>query len=222
MQKIDKSKILSTEYKQWADALTLPHPLWASKHKYYRDVIMNLYHCQNGLCAYTEKDIFEGNHELFLEKNWKNGRYKVAAKLSFSGEVEHFDASLKTTNAWQWDNLFVVFGKVNQEKSTKKIDARLKPDNLTYDPFRELEYDCEKHIFIPNTTTYTTQSDIETIKQSILNLGLNFVVGHRERVIKKAMKKIEFGIETWESIEIYEYPTAFSMLKDNYKNLKST
>ena len=57
MRKIDKdySDILSTKYKSWVDTLEAngtKHPL---SRTYYDDVAMELYRCQDGVCAYTER-----------------------------------------------------------------------------------------------------------------------------------------------------------------------
>jgi len=75
MKNIDKSVILSTAYKEWEENLEakqLPHPAYnSSQGQFYRDIIMNLYHCQNGLCAYTErtlvltKPLLESRRALF-------------------------------------------------------------------------------------------------------------------------------------------------------------
>ncbi len=57
MRKIDKSTILATEYASWIaelDSKHEDHPAYSSCHKYYREVLVSLLHCQKGLCAYTE------------------------------------------------------------------------------------------------------------------------------------------------------------------------
>ncbi len=72
MRKIDKSKILSTAYKKWVDKLNkdnIKHP--HSREPYYYDVVMNLLHCQKGVCAYTE--MFLCNSELLTKDNWVDG-----------------------------------------------------------------------------------------------------------------------------------------------------
>ena len=55
MKKIDKSKILSEEYLNWMDESKRDDLTYDSSHKYIKDIKMNLLHCQNGLCAYTEE-----------------------------------------------------------------------------------------------------------------------------------------------------------------------
>ena len=50
MRKIDKSKILSTVYKKWEEALENnqeDHPQYESKHRFYTDVIMCLHREEN-------------------------------------------------------------------------------------------------------------------------------------------------------------------------------
>jgi hypothetical protein len=220
MRKIDKSVILSKEYHNWLKRLKTSHPKFSdstTRRKHYLDVVMSLYFCQQGLCAYTEKDIFSDNHTLFLEISWDAGKYSLKMPKHI-GEVEHFDSEKKKEQAWEWDNLFMVLGKANTEKSIKEIDERLKPDNHNYDPFTLLEYDVAKHIFIPNKVTFKTIEEQMIITQSILNLGINFVQGERIRFIKRILKQIELGVETWGSIEVREYPTAFEFYKQHFKN----
>jgi hypothetical protein len=220
MRKVDKSKILSTEYKAWEENKVGDHPPYTNtttRNKYYLDILMNLYHCQEGLCAYTEKDIFTDFHNLLKEENWEAGKYNKARPRN-EGEVDHFDSSLKSNKAWLWDNLFAVLGKANNEKRTHKIDERLKPDTPDFDPFKLFEYDIDKDVFIPNTTTFQSDSEKNIISDSIFHLGINFVQGHRSRALKPILKQIELGVETWGSIEVREYPTAFEFYKQHFKN----
>ncbi|MCU0288257.1 MAG: hypothetical protein MUF15_17910 [Acidobacteria bacterium] len=54
MRRINKTCILSTGYKDWVDKMdrdNLEHP---EKSRYRLDVVMNLFYCQGGVCAYTE------------------------------------------------------------------------------------------------------------------------------------------------------------------------
>ena len=75
MRKIDKTKILSTEYKKWEEHFEKnnePHSKYNSiDNKYYNDVVMNLLFCQKGLCAYTEIELC--SPDVINEQNWKNG-----------------------------------------------------------------------------------------------------------------------------------------------------
>ena len=208
MRKIDKSKILSTEYKNWLDTeldkKNKKHPN-NSRHKYKQDVIMNLLHCQNGVCAYTEK--FLCDPEDFNEDNWEAGRYK-STKRKYYGELEHFDPALKKDKYWEWDNLFVIAETINRVKNKKEVDYILKPDAPGYDPFKLLEYNEKFHIFIPHTGI----NDIkvrERIRRMINVLHLNFtpVYKERRRYFRMLAKEREFE----QTVEIYQFFTAYRM-----------
>ena len=126
MRKIDKSVTLSIVYKQWEERLEASaskHPNYTSSNfRYFEDIKMNLFHCQDGLCAYTEKRLCP---EGYGSENWENGRYASNIPDSI-GHLEHFDESLKTNKAWLWDNLFMVLEKVNVQKSNEPINNILK------------------------------------------------------------------------------------------------
>ncbi len=75
MRRIDKTEILSTQYKKWVDnldGLQEEHP--PDSRKYRVDVIMNLLYCQKGVCAYTEMLIIDPSS--WSKDSWLNGRYK--------------------------------------------------------------------------------------------------------------------------------------------------
>ena len=59
MRKIDKDYdvILSTRYKAWLDNLEADNSKHALSRTYYNDVAMELYKCQQSVCAYTERYI---------------------------------------------------------------------------------------------------------------------------------------------------------------------
>ena len=170
MRKIDKTKILSTQYKKWVDRLNrdkIIHP--AQKRTYYNDVMMNLLHCQKGVCAYTEMIIC--NPELLDEKNWKNGRYK-SRKVDRLGSLEHFDPQLKKDKYWEWDNLFAISLDINVKKGAQEVDDILKPDSPQYDPFKLLEYNAQTHRFAPHCDI--EDSDLrERIKRMLKVLQVN-------------------------------------------------
>ncbi|MDZ7896607.1 MAG: hypothetical protein U5N85_01055 [Arcicella sp.] len=214
MQKIDKSKILSTVYKKWEEALENnqeDHPQYESTHRFYTDVMMNLYHIQDGLCAYTEKKILASAY-AHTEDNWTGGRYKSNKPKHF-GELEHFDSDLKIKQAWLWDNLFMVMNKVNNEKRTSQTDPILKPDHPNYDPYELLDYDYDKHIFFANVKSgKLNQSEIDRINNMIDVLGLNFVKDWRKPYVSKRIKALESGVEL-DPIE--EYITAFEITRRN-------
>src|SRR4051812_13768399 len=116
MRAINKKCNLSTSYKSWLRKLESnkkKHPLHSSQHKFYRDVVMNLFHCQRGLCAYTET--FLCPEEYYATNNWDKGIYRIKAplKIEFEGHLDHFDPRLKKRRAWLWNNLFMVRDSVN-------------------------------------------------------------------------------------------------------------
>jgi len=152
MQKIDKSQILSTNYKTWHNSLGDNHPTYnSSNNKYYNEIKMCLLHCQKGLCAYTEEMLCD--EKYFDISNWKNGKYTPLTQIQkneIQGDLEHFDESLKTQKGWLWDNLFIVDTYINcRVKHTKAIKNILKPDSPTYDPYKYLP----KSNFKENNTT---------------------------------------------------------------------
>ncbi|MFN8345045.1 MAG: hypothetical protein U0X91_08575 [Spirosomataceae bacterium] len=150
MQRIDKTLLLSSEYKQWEESMTETHSQYnSSNNKYYYDVVMNLLHCQRGVCAYTE--ILLCSEDLYHSGHWKNGKYQIH-KPEFSGALDHFNPLLKKEKGWLWDNFFIVQKDINDKhKQDKPVDYILKPDSASYNPFKLLEYDEQLHIFIANT-----------------------------------------------------------------------
>jgi hypothetical protein len=148
MKKIDKSQILSKDYKEWLENLeNNNHPKYnSSNFKYYNDIKMSLLYCQNGLCAYTEQLLCDSKY--ITDDNWDEKKYKRSLskddKNSIQGDLEHFDESLKKNKAWSWDNFFVVATHNNcRIKGTKAIKYILKPDDENYDPYKYLEFDFE-------------------------------------------------------------------------------
>lgn len=222
MKKIDKSQILSTVYKAWEadlEAQNLAHPKYNSSNgKYYLDIVMNLFYCQNGLCAYTEKELCPP--ENFDSKAWIEGVYTLG-KCDFFGQLEHFDESLKPEKAWLWDNFFMVHSDINiKVKYTKPADYILKPDTENYNPFELLDYDVETNFF---TANYGNENLSETernrIESMIKTLGLNFgpIVNHREKLLRDVQSKIRFNVLV-EATSTGEFPTAFQFLMNEIKS----
>lgn len=215
MKKIDKSTILSKVYKAWEEDLEnnlQNHPKYnSSNFRFYKDIVMNLYHCQNGLCAYTEKELLSTDENHFDIVSWsEEGKYLINELPSHLGTLDHFDESLKTSKAWLWDNFFMVLSQVNGKKRTKPIDNILKPDSPEYDPFSLLAYNHEEHIFYPKPTL--NENLIKRIEDMIDTLGLNYVKDWRKKYISERIKAIEFGLDP-DPAE--EYITAYTMTRRN-------
>ena len=213
MRKIDKTTILSTDYKKWEEALPESHPKYnSSKNEYYYDVVMNLFHCQKGLCAYTEMLLCE--LEPLNETIWQNEKYPYPTDESlFNGQLDHYDSTKKIAQAWLWDNLFMVDSDTNRRKRKKNIEDILKPDRENYDPFKLLEYNSQLNIFLANTDL--EDGIQEKINHQLKNvLGINHpVVVRKRRIIGILIDSILHGNKTWENIEITEFPTAFEFCK---------
>lgn len=183
MRRIDKTKILSSKYKEWLDKLNRDKVKHPQSRIYYTDVVMNLLHCQKGVCAYTETPLCLP--ELFDESNWEEGKYKISEPEP-SGELEHFDPKLKEDRRWEWDNLFVVDAVINRKKRNKEVDDILKPDSAQYSPDKYLEYDVDTHCFIPNTGI-EDETLRQRIKRMISVLHLNYASVRNEREIYLTM-----------------------------------
>ena len=215
MRKIDKTTILSTVYKAWEEELEKQgrdHPQWRANLPRSLDLIMNLFYCQQGLCAYTEIRLCP--QKYLTPDNWKDGKYARTEKPQYFGQVEHFDKTLKEKKGWLWSNLFMVHPDINSPrvKGSAEVDDILKPDTEEYDPERLLEYDTALHVFIPHTGM---PEDVQQkVKTMILTLGINFgpVKDSRERFLKKQFAMIEFQQSSWED-QPEEFPTAFEMCK---------
>ena len=104
-----------------------PHGKYnSSDNTYYKDVVFNLLHCQNGVCAYTEVLLCAGH--LYEINCWENGCYKSNSDAKKFGSLDHFNSDLKKDKAWLWDNLFMVHSDINRNKSKKDITILPKPD----------------------------------------------------------------------------------------------
>lgn len=207
MRKIDKTKLLSTKYKEWVDALDKKeekHP--GKNYRYRKDVVMNLLHCQKGVCAYTE--MFLCNPEFIKEDKWDDGGYRPA-KPEYLGELEHFDPNLKNDTFWDWDNLFVVHSDVNRKKWAREVDDILKPDLPAYDPFALLKYDADLNVFYPHTEI-KDKTITERVRYMIDILQLNYDPVRCER--KKFLKKV-FELRAFDQpVEIDRFFTAYEMV----------
>lgn len=209
MRKIDKTVILSTQYKKWLDQLNrdkAKHP--SQSDKYYDDVVMNLLHCQKGVCAYTEMLVC--NPELLTEDKWEDGWYKPE-KVERFGSLEHFDPQLKEDKYWEWDNLFVISLDINVKKGAKEVDEILKPDSPAYDPFKLLEYNEQTHLFVPHRDI-EDNSLRERIKKMIKVLHINHDTVCYKR--KTFFYQINWQGKAARPIIIDRFFTAYQMVMD--------
>ena len=209
MRKIDKTKILSTQYKSWEESLEVQgsdHPKYnSSKNENYVDVVMNLLYAQDGLCAYTEMRLCPV--ALIGNDNWQNGKY-VNRHPEIKGHLDHFDASLKTSKGWLWNNFFFIDTDINTKvKGKHEVDNILKPDEPDYSEDTLLEYDPENHIFIANTELNSAIRD--RINSMILKLGINFgpVIDLRKDYLRNILAMKKFGLD----YKVTQFHTAFKM-----------
>ncbi len=217
MQRIDKSNNLSTKYKEWVDAFEEKgenHDEYnSSNNKFYKDVKFDLLRCQNGLCAFTEMRLC--NTDFLTDDYWKDGRYQyVKGKTEADGQIEHFDSTLKKTQGWLWNNLFVSDSGTNNRKRTNSIDNILKPDLDDYDPLERMEFDIDDNVYIAHTQNYS-EDEQKRINEMIKTLGINYpgaVWTRRKRFLNKVKKEIELGVfELSEYIDT-EFPTVVRVL----------
>ena len=221
MRKLDKTKILSTEYKKWEESFTQNsenHPEYNStKNDFYTDIFTNLLNIQDGLCAYTEIPLCDP--EKVKDEFWEKGKfYKQNLKVKpfcKGGNLDHFDPELKKTKSWLWDNFFFIDTDVNNDKGIKKVDNFLKPDLPDYDEFKLLEYDINKHIFIANTSL--DQKTQKRVNNMIEILGINLVKDIRQPYLDEKIEDITIGqTKIWKNTTVYQFPTAFEMIKKEY------
>ncbi len=217
MRKLDKTEILAAEYKTWLDNLpvTENHPKYnSSAGKFYYDIIANLIWIQKGLCAYTE--FMMQDYQRYNPANWNNNKFN---KFNFSGELDHYDPTLKNTQGWLWDNFFLIDSDVNSKKvkGSKKPNSLLKPDKPDFDPSYYLEYDISIHEFIPNKIRTFEEQNL--ILHDINTLGLNWqpTVERRAKYLNEKVTDVKYGAVSFESAYagLFQFFTAFK-LSENY------
>ena len=215
MRKIDKSKILSKNFRKFEKSLKVDkHPPYESKEKreYYTDIKMSLLYAQKGLCAYSEKSLISDMSLISLDK-WIDEIYTKELtdneKKSIKGDIEHFDESLKAKNAFLWDNLFVVDTHINcRVKGRKPIKNILKPDEKWYNPYDYLEFDLETGLFLPH---YNLSPEIEKDVEYMIDiLGLNCYYGERKEYL-------ELILDLYPKREPKQFITAWKMTLENLK-----
>ena len=217
MRKIDKSRILSNDYRMWLEKLgDNVHPVYnSSKSKYYHDIKMSLLNSQKALCAYTEQLLCDPKY--ISCDNWDDKKYIRELTQeeinSIQGDLEHFDESLKTDKAWLWSNLFVVATHNNcRIKGAKPIEYILKPDDANYDPYEYLEFDFETGMFIAKTSLEKIKK--EKVDYMIRTLGINCIHIQRTKQLKMLKDRKDVGLE----VNPYEYITAWEMMLQNLEN----
>jgi len=217
MQPLDKTQILATQYKNWQDNLTATktnHPAYnSSGGQFYYDIISNLIWLQKGLCAYSEFKL-----QAYVKcgaEFWING---VFPKFTFAGELDHYDPTLKTNQAWLWDNFFLIDSDVNSKKvkGSKQPKGLLKPDKEGFSPAYFLEYDISNHLFIPNKDREFDEQAL--IKHDLDTLGLNWqpTVERRATYLNDIIIDVKYGITTFEAAEqqLYQFFTAFKLCRN--------
>jgi hypothetical protein len=217
MRKIDKTCSLSTVYKAWEEGLEAnghSHPKYSSSAEYYRDIIMQLYLCQGGLCAYTEQLLCEPS--IYSVANWAEGKYTLDfPKRKPLGSLDHFDPKLKENKGWLWDNFFMIDYEVNSTKikGKKSVDPILKPDVEDYDPFELLEYDVSLHTFLPNGNL--EKETFGKVENMINVLGINHIDERRRDLLKSILRRVFTRQISWDEAEAEtrQFPTALKMCR---------
>lgn len=229
MRKLDKKskeQILAIHYYKWQKELEEKgetHPKYSSSsHKFYLDIVMNLFYIQKGLCAYTEQELCE--EKFWKKENWQEGIFQIESPEK-NGQLEHFDESLKYKEKqktekkdWLWDNFFMIESDTNRRKGAKPVEKDenyiLKPDEADYDEFELLEYDTEINYFVANRNL--SKEKAEKVDYMIRILGLNYGLLHKYRSerIEKIIDDIDLKKKyTWETIPFGKFPTAVEMYK---------
>jgi len=153
--------------------------------------------------------------ELLNATNWENGHYtRGNGDSEKKGHLDHFDRRLKKQRGWLWDNFFVVDTDVNTKvKNVQDVDPILKPDVPDYDPFTKMEYHAASDMFIAHTSL--PEETRTRITAMILTLGINYgpVRVQRRYQLAPILKAIKFGLDTWETAVVNQFPTAFEMLR---------
>ncbi len=213
MRKIDKDLSLATVYKKWLEdknAKGNKHPEYTSSNfRFYNDIVANLLWVQGGLCAYTEMYLMKV--DVVNPTEWKKGRFK---DFDFMGQLDHYDSSLKADKGWEWTNFFLVHSDVNVKvKRSKKVNAILKPDVSTYNPFYYLEYDYGTHFFSPNKELDFGLK--RKILEDINALGLNYqpIIDYRKEYLKPIIDDMQLGKLSFEEAKekLFKFYTAFEM-----------
>ncbi|MBP8192639.1 MAG: hypothetical protein KAX69_03465 [Chitinophagales bacterium] len=202
MRKIDKDYdvILSTRYKAWLDNLEADNSKHALSRTYYNDVAMELYKCQQGVCAYTERYICP--NELYQSSNWTDGKYVIQDEVEYklvdhAGEMDHFDPDFKADKYWLWSNLFMIDSTINSRKSNNSVVKYLKPDLVDYTPEKYFDYDDKTNRFIPKVEIDNdkTRNEIQYMIDNVLFLNHGVIKNDRRDFINDIKMKIKNGTQ---------------------------
>ena len=202
MRKINKTPetILSSIYVQWVGEFEVNATPHSKSYTYYVDVAMNLYKCQLGVCAYTERKICP--NELYLQENWQVGRHILSEDVEYNskdheGELDHFNPSGKDLKYWDWNNLFMIDSKVNALKSNLPVVEYLKPDLEDYSPEIYFDYDEKTNRFRPNTDIEDKKliAEIQYMIDKILHLNHGMLRNDRSDFINIIRDKKKRGEE---------------------------
>jgi hypothetical protein len=217
MRKIDKSVVLSSHYKTWEVGIEREgknHKKYdSSNNKFYRDIVMNLFYCQSGVCAYTESLLC--NEKFYAESNWNAGSYPVNDEVKFFGELDHFNPELKADKAWLWSNLFMIHSDVNsvKVKGRKSVDSIMKPDEPGYDEFKLLFYFEKEHIFIPHPDLQSKDQDRVTYMLDTLGINHPTIIANRKGIIQPILEQTKLTDKPYEEFVVNQFFTAFEMCK---------
>lgn len=215
MRKLNKKIIYAKVYKNWLES-TKNFPKYYSNHKFKNDILAELLICQKGLCAYSEYSFELSDNDIKKIKEQFDSEGKLIGKLpDVSADLDHFDASIKKTNPYEWSNFFAVWSPLNTRcKGTNIAYSILKPDSKSYKVEKYLEYDIKEHKFVPN---YKLSDDEFDKVNNMINdvLCLNW-----GEIVRKRKKFLSEEIEKWKSNKekrVSQFPTAYEMCKQYYE-----
>lgn len=214
MRYIQKRIVKAKSYQKWHEDIgSKRHPKYvSSSFRYYYDIVYDLLVCQRGLCAYTER--FLVNVQDLSTIRWNDGQ---CSSFRFSGQLDHYDPTLKESRGWDWDNFFIVDTDVNtKSKRSLSPNRILKPDIKGFDANRYLQYILSEHIFIPKTSL--TDDEKEKVKWDLFVLGVNFepIVQLRRKYLQCYVERLRYLQQSVEDIrsELFQFHTAFEFIGD--------
>ena len=210
MRKIDKKCPLSTVYQTWESNLTGDHPTYSSQGKFYKDIVTQLLHNQDGLCAFTERRLCD--EKCYDKIHWKEGRYKPK-KPVFEGDLDHFNPLRKKQEGWAWDNFLVAFVYTNMRiKGAKEVDDILKPNHPDYNEFEVLAYNPTTNRFTPNPKLTAKKQVRVQIMLGVLGINSGPTIRLRKEYLTDKFKLLEVT-DNVNEVTINQFPTAYEMTR---------